>query len=216
MLLSMVRTGRQRGEYAKTAERRRSIIDASMEVFAAFGFRSGSLRDIAERVGMSQAGLLHHFPSKTHLLMSVLTQRDDEMWARIIGDVQVGGISFVRAMVSLVEHNAGQPGLVELYAILSAEATDPDHPAHEFFVRRYIWGRDLLTEGFAKAQGEGVVRPEVDPASAARTLLALMDGLQEQWLLDRSSVDMAAELRIYLSSLCLVDIWPSSDPVAGH
>ena len=50
------------------------------------------------------------------------------------------------------------------------------------------------------------MRPGVDCASAARTLVALMDGLQIQWLLDREHVDMAAELRRYLRPLLTVEI----------
>ena len=57
----MTVSGKPRGSYAKTAARRREILEAGIEVFSANGFRSGSIRDIAERVGMSQAGLLHHF-----------------------------------------------------------------------------------------------------------------------------------------------------------
>ena len=44
--------------------RRQEIVDAAVEVFATVGYHKGSLRDVADRVGMSQAGLLHHFPSK--------------------------------------------------------------------------------------------------------------------------------------------------------
>ena len=66
------------GEYAKSRARRQEIIDAAVEVFATVGYHKGSLRDVADRVGMSQAGLLHHFPSKEHLLQAVLTWRDED------------------------------------------------------------------------------------------------------------------------------------------
>jgi ubiquinone biosynthesis protein COQ9 len=64
--------GKRRGPYAKTEEKRRVILDAALEVFAKSGYRSGSIRDIADRVGMSEAGLLHHFPNKSALLAAVL------------------------------------------------------------------------------------------------------------------------------------------------
>ena len=41
---------------------------------------------------------------------------------------------------------------------------------------------------------EGKLRPGVAPAAAARQLIALMDGLQVQWLLDNESVDMPSEV----------------------
>ena len=45
-----------------------------------------------------------------------------------------------------------------------------------------------------------------DPAAAARWVVALMDGLQIQWLYDRDSVDMAAHVRTYIRSLLTVDL----------
>ena len=51
---------RKRGPYARSAERRRAIIDAALEVFAAKGYLAGSLQDIADRIGVSQTSLLHY------------------------------------------------------------------------------------------------------------------------------------------------------------
>jgi len=41
----------------------------------------------------------------------------------------------------------------------------------------------------------------VRPEPAARLILAVMDGLQVQWLLDRESVDMVAGLRRVLDAM---------------
>ena len=79
-----------RGEYAKTAERRQQIVSAAVEVFSAAGYRKGSLRDVADKVGLSQAGLLHHYPSKEHLLEAVLTWRD-EVSRPVDGRAAAGG-----------------------------------------------------------------------------------------------------------------------------
>ena len=67
-----------------------------MEVFATVGYHKGSLRDVADRVGMSQAGLLHHFPSKEHLLEAVLTWRDED--ARVLmGEPPPTGTDLLRS-----------------------------------------------------------------------------------------------------------------------
>src|SRR6476659_1761240 len=110
-----------RGEYGKSRARRQEIVNAAVEVFATVGYHKGSLRDVADRVGMSQAGLLHHFPSKEHLLQAVLTWRDDD----------------ARALVELATYNAGHPQLVELHVILSGEGASVEHPLHAYFVDRY-------------------------------------------------------------------------------
>jgi AcrR family transcriptional regulator len=198
-------TPRPRGEYAKTAARRVEILTAAVEVFSTAGFHKGSLRDVAERAGLSQAGVLHHFPSKTHLVEAVLEWRDEQAQARF-GD-ETTGVLTIRALADLVEYNQREtPELVELYATLSAEATSPEHPVHDYFRRRYAWVIGYAREALQQADAAGELRPGVDHAGAARTLIALMDGLQVQWLYDRTSVDMAAEVRRYAQSLFTVDI----------
>src|SRR3954454_5061335 len=96
-------TPRPRGEYAKTPARRMEILSAAVEVFSASGFHKGSLRDVAERAGLSQAGVLHHFPSKSHLVEAVLTWRDEESRERIGGADR--GLDKIRGLVDLVEYN---------------------------------------------------------------------------------------------------------------
>lgn len=194
---------RARGPYAKTGTRQLDILDAAVQVFSASGFRKGSLRDVAALTGLSQAGLLHHFPTKVSLLMAVLERRDRETLARI-GQPPPVGTDALRALVREVEHNARTPALVELHVIMSAEATNSEHPAHSYFVSRYEAVRDALQESFAHAAAQGEVRPGLDPRTAATALTALMDGLQVQWLLDRPGIDMAGDLRRHLESLLTV------------
>lgn len=195
-----VPASRRRGSYAKTEEKRRSILDAALEVFAESGYRSGSLREVALRVGMSEAGLLHHFPNKSSLLAAVLERRDDHS-TEIINLDPDAGRETLKGLVYLASYNASIPGVVELYCVLSAEATAPDHPAHQYFVDRYTFTRGMISRAFVTMAQRGELREGVDPDSAARSTIAMMDGLQVQWLLDRNSVDMAEELRVYLSGL---------------
>lgn len=184
---------RQRGEYAKSEATRQAILDAALEVFAEAGYRSGSLREIAQRVGMSEAGLLHHFPRKSALLQAVLDHRD-ELSRSIVDFTKDDGVETLRNLVDLARHNASVPGVVELYCAVSAEATAPDHPAHDYFRRRYEQVRESTREAFERIHAAGRLAPGVDPGRAAVTTIALMDGLQVQWLLDPASTDMAEAL----------------------
>ena len=62
---------RTRGEESKE-----TILAAARQLFAKHGYRGTSLASIAEAAGLSQPGLLHHYPSKTALLLAVLASRD--------------------------------------------------------------------------------------------------------------------------------------------
>lgn len=189
-----------RAGYAKGRARREEILDVATTVFGQVGYRSASLREIAQRVGISHPGLLHHFPSKELLLTAVLEHRselDAAEYEPIVDDSD--GLSRLRALVAMVEHNVATPGLVELYCVLTAEATAPDHPAHDFFVRRYTAYCAVTTETFAMVQRDGGLRDGVSPEQASRGLFAMVEGLQVHWLLDPGSVDLAGAIRQYIA-----------------
>lgn len=197
--------GRPRGRYAKSETTRAAILDAALEVFAEGGYRAGSLREVASRVGLSEPAILHHFRSKSLLLAAVLERRDD-LSRRFIADPPTDGVEAVHGLIALAQYNASTPGVVELYCTLSAEATAPSHPAHEYFVRRYVANRRMLEIAFSDLDRRGLLKPAVTPDLASRSTLAMMDGLQVQWLLDRSVVDMAEDLRTHLRSLTTMTI----------
>lgn len=201
----MAQTRLPRGEYAKSAARRQEIVAAALQVFSEAGYHKGSIRDVAERVGLSQAGLLHHYPAKHLLLEAVLDWRDQDALSRMGAELPQG-IAMLRALVDLAEHNETTPQVVELHVTVSAEAATQDHPVHQYFVRRYAMVLKMTTDAFEHAAERGQLTPGVDCRSAARNLVALMDGLQGLWLLDRDSIRMADELRRYLRPLLSVDL----------
>lgn len=189
----------KRGPYAKSAQRRRSIIEAATEVFAARGYNGGSLQDVADRIGLSQTGLLHYFPSKRDLLVAVLSHRDE------MADSNPATSSdreFAEVVVDQAVYNESVPGLIELYAVLCGESVTDDYPAREYFVQRFAHGRREYADELRTLADAGRLRPGVDPERAAASLMALWDGIQLQWLLD-SSIDMAACLRDYLDAIIL-------------
>jgi AcrR family transcriptional regulator len=196
---------KRRGAYAKTAARRADIVRASFDVFSVDGYHGASLREIADRVGLTQAGVLHHFANKWELLEAVLTLRDEEALQVTATDDDATGADVMRGFLRLVEHNMREPGIVELYCVLSAEATSRSHPAHAYFQDRYTRTVDTATDAFGDMLTRGELLPGVDPRSAAMRMVAMMDGLQVQWLLDRNALDMREELRRHLQGLTCVE-----------
>nr|WP_218885907.1 TetR/AcrR family transcriptional regulator [Kineococcus aurantiacus] len=185
--------------------RRQEILDAALTVFAASGYRNASLREIADRIGISQQGLTYHFPTKDALLGAVLHARG-ERDRDLFEPHEAGPEHYLRALLHLLERNQGSPGLVELHCTLSAEATTAGHPAHEYFQTRYTGVVGRLHHVLGELRDLGQLREGVDPARCARGLVALMDGLQVQWLLSGRSFDMAADVRAHLVSVTTLDL----------
>ncbi len=190
----------RRGGYAKGRERREAILHAANEVFAAQGFHGAALSTIATRVGLSEPGLLHHFPSKEHLLLELLAMRhehDAERVARALEHHE----GFLDALLGLCRENQGTLGLVRLFAILAAESVDDDHPAHDWMLERYRTLRERFVPRIEAEQREGRIDPTLDARRLAPQLIAMFDGLQVQWLLDPDAVDMAAVFEDFLDRL---------------
>lgn len=199
--MSLAESTRERAPrgYAKGRARRDAIVKAASAQFAEKGFTSATILEIAAACGISRAGLLHHFPDKETLLEAVLEARDTEDRARFTPYVSAaGGIGVLRGMVDLAEHNRLVPGLIELFARLSTEAAAPDHPAHEYFQQRYRRIRRNTARALRIAMTAGHLRDDLDVEAASLRLTALMDGLQLQWLLDRS-IDMAGAIEATLT-----------------
>jgi AcrR family transcriptional regulator len=193
------------GGYLKGRIRREDIITAAAAAYGELGYHGSSLREIAKRVGISHAGLLYYFPTKEALLAAVLERRDAEDSEREQLTVPPG-LAVLRHFVALAEHNVRHPGIVDLYSRLAAEAVAPDHPAHEYFVRHYRAARDGVHESFEVLAARGELRDGVEPAVAALTFIALMDGLQVQWLTVPGDVDLVGSLRFYLQNLLTVPL----------
>ena len=128
-------TTHSRGPYRTGVRRREQIIGAATAVFAEYGYAGGSVRTIADRIGVSPASLLQHFGSKEGLLMAVLAD-----WDRHTVDAQltdVTGLDYFRRLPEVMAANVSNRGLLELFITMSAEASSPAHPAHAFIQRRY-------------------------------------------------------------------------------
>ncbi|MGX1269727.1 TetR/AcrR family transcriptional regulator [Streptomyces phaeoluteigriseus] len=177
----------------RSEERRAEIVRAALEVIAERGYRGASLAAVAERVGLTQQGLLHHFPAKDALLVAVLEHRDQ--W-----DAIPATRWRIDLLCSLVEYNAMRPGVIQTFSALLGESVTEGHPARAYFTDRYRRVRTDIAAALRTEYGDRLPNG-LTPERTAPLLVAVMDGLQYQWLLDPESVDMPGAFRDFLRLL---------------
>lgn len=93
---------------------------------------------IAADVGLTDGGLLYHFPSKKHLLLAVAEHRFsaiEQWWAGLGPDAGLDAV--LDEGVHSTERLLAQPGLIELSVLMAAEAADASSPAYALFAQRY-------------------------------------------------------------------------------
>ncbi|RJF90562.1 TetR/AcrR family transcriptional regulator [Sphingomonas cavernae] len=174
--------------------RRQQILDAAIQVIGQRGYHGFTIQELAARCGLTNGGLLYYFGSKERLLISILEERDrrESVIVHATAELtqeesQQGVLSLARVRKLfriIVEREVGQPELLRLFAVLQAEALDPAHPAHDFFLRREA----MVIDEFSR-----MVAPHVEhPRVVARQILALLDGLAQQWLRVDGAFDLVS------------------------
>lgn len=187
------------------AQRRAQIMAATCELIAERGFWGLSMQDVADQCGLTVPGLLHYVGSKAGLLIAVLEHRDVDdaksLRARLrVGEHEVpdewseggpAGVDLRQLCAATMRRNAEQPEIVRLFAVLEVESLNPSHPAHEYFAAR----QERVVSSFAALAGGMPGRP-LPPEQAeqlARRIVAMMDGLQMQWLRSPETIDLVEE-----------------------
>lgn len=206
-------TGSRRGPYAKTRGRVATVREVSYDLVRESGHRRVTLAEVARRARLSEAQLLYHFPSRDHLLVAALDHADsrtsEEAAAR-----RSPGDDPEAALAAAVESRLSDRHVLRLFVTMSAEATDPDHPAHAWAARRREGVVAAYGDLLRRLQDRGWAHPDVDPGQFGLRLMALWDGLQVQWLVD-PAFDLAAEVTAGFRLLAGHDAVPPAPPARG-
>lgn len=192
----------RRGSYAVGRARREQILEAATANFAELGYARTSMAKIAGDVGLTAPGLVHYFPTKQHLLVAVADRRFDitARWAEAAPE-DTDGTGPFRMMLGLTALFVSQPGLMELFVLVAAEAADPTSSAHAIYAARYERVIAQIVATFRRSVDAGLLRPDVDYERIAREGVALSDGLQLQWVLSRGAIDIVGIVRAYFERL---------------
>ncbi|MGY1727875.1 TetR/AcrR family transcriptional regulator [Geodermatophilus sp. SYSU D01062] len=166
------------------------ILDRAAALFARRGYAKTSVQDVADAVGLSKAGLLHHYPSKDALHEAVLAQAET-LGERVLDQVAhlpLGPARDLRAVEVLVDVALAHPGVV---ALLLAPATQGEPGAE-----------GTLTEGAgAMALAAFGVDPETaEPERCVRVVGAL--GALAVLTLAARQADLTPAWRPYVVATC--------------
>lgn len=185
---------------ARGLARRREILATATSLFSARGFHSVSFADISKEVGISQAGVLHYFPTKADLLLEVLKLREEKNLAARTEYIESGARPLEAYVQSLLD-NDEQPELVKLFVILIAECAAPEHPGHEWFVAR---NEDLYQEMLVMMSDvidEAKLPEGVSLETVTRWMVALPQGLGSKWIYDTQAFDRGGTFQLFVTML---------------
>lgn len=93
------------GRKPSIEDRRKEILDATMEVIAQSGLSATTIEKVADRIGISPGTVVFHFPKKNDLLLAVLDHLSVEFEHARKQAIEDAGGDPVRALKNIVDVN---------------------------------------------------------------------------------------------------------------
>lgn len=163
--------------------RRQRILGTAMSVLAESGYRGLTMAAVAAACSMSTPGLMHYYRDLSSLMIAVLEERDKQDRRTL---AEAGVLDKVEnAVEEVISTMLARPEAARLFAVLSGEAVDPSHPAHDYFLARNRVMVDALVAGCGDRYRE--------PREMVACLIATLDGMQMHWLRDPENFDLRAQ-----------------------
>jgi AcrR family transcriptional regulator len=186
---------------ARGIARREEILDAATRLFARQGSRGTGILALAEEVGISHVGVLHHFGTKEGLLLAVAERRDRHQAARLAHLADLRGLKALRAVQELGEGELLDLLHARLFVVLIAENLQPRDPLNAYFRTRSGEVRRFVADAVSTGQDDGEIRPDADPDAIAIEVVGFIAGISVQWVLHPEAVDLAGGYRQYVERL---------------
>lgn len=182
-----------RAEAEKTRQR---IVDGAFRVFTEKGFTRTTLKDIAEAAKVTRGAVYWHFKNKVDLLIALSEAIESSEGGRSrafleaavlsLDDLREEALRYLRQFEDRVR-------FVVFYEMVN-HGTEYTKELEQVRAREHDTRRQALRkmkDAFAELKGKGLVRSDLDLGNAALSFIALVVGLSEVWLCDRSSFCLA-------------------------
>jgi AcrR family transcriptional regulator len=177
------------------------IVDAAIDLFGSRGFRGTTIAAIAERVGLTDAGVLHHFPTKSVLIEAALERGLLLQTTRMRELLEPGGLEAIRRMRDWGSIMEEGPELSSLQIVMSTEGIASDSPVRDYVQQRYTNLNELIVGLIRQGIDRGEIRPDVDVDWEATALVAYLDGMRLQWFYSSDRLSLKAAVQRYFDLL---------------
>lgn len=186
----MARTLRQS---APRADKRDAILRAAIDTFAARGFFTAQVADVARAAGVAAGTVYLYFRGKDDLLISIFERTMTEAIAEgraIVGRLEDPG-DRLREIARLHLDRLGRDrALAIVFQVELRQSTKFMERFSATQLREYL---GIIRDVVADGQARGTFRPGVNPTLAAKLLFGALDEMATNWILSRRRYSLAAE-----------------------
>jgi len=172
----MKRRGKRRPRTRKNSSIRQRIVDAARAHFFSHGFRSVTMDDLAEELGVSKKTLYAHFPGKLDLLEAVLADKFAGVEATLMQATRAHAHDFPATLHELLAGTQRELGEIKPPFVRDMRQKAP----HVFKVvehRRAALIERYFGKLFVEGQRAGMVRKDVPATLIIEVLLAIVQAI---------------------------------------
>ncbi|BFU44569.1 TetR/AcrR family transcriptional regulator [Krasilnikovia sp. MM14-A1004] len=168
-----------------------AVLTAAVRLFNERGYEATSMGELAERLGITKSSIYHHVSSKEELLrMAVdhaldgLFEAADEVRAQQTPAIERLELLIRRSVLVLADRLE--------YVTLLLRVRGNTAVEQQALLRRRVFDA-IVTDLVKQAQADGALRPDVDPATAARLLFGMVNSLIEWYSPARGAAEPLAD-----------------------
>jgi len=177
-------------------ERRDQILGSAIRVFARKGFSRTTISDIATAAEMGKGTIYEYFGTKEEIIHHSFEffMRHLEMDFEAVLISKMPAVSKLRTIfdgfAGFIDSHTRQ--MMELMFDFWSEAIknkDTKGAIYTEMKKFYKAYREIFADIIIEGMGEGAIRKDINPRSAAAAIVGALDGIMVQWVLDQDEFD---------------------------
>ncbi|MBI1210324.1 MAG: TetR family transcriptional regulator [Alphaproteobacteria bacterium] len=179
--------------------KKRGIIEAAAVVFARDGFANAKMADVAEEAGIGKGTVYEYFPSKEDLFLELCRHlvRWPQDKSRFLGDPREGLKTVIVAVLESYEKASSFfTILIDYWSVVVRDK----NAKRDLFLAQgegfYDYPRRLVAEVVRTGQARKVFSRAFTAEKIAQIIIAAIEGLRIQRMLDPRHVDMDADIKL--------------------
>src|SRR5215475_11289604 len=154
-----------------------SLLSVAVTVFNERGYDGTSMEDLSRRLGISKSSIYYHVESKEHLLQLALDRALDGLFS-VADEVSHSNERAIERLERLVRASVYVLADRLPYVTLLLRARGNTDTERRALSRRRQFDQ-IVADLVKKAEADGDIRPDVDPAITARLLFGMVNSLVE-------------------------------------
>jgi TetR/AcrR family fatty acid metabolism transcriptional regulator len=169
-------------------DKRRTILDAAVRVFAHQGFHTCRVSDIADEAGVAYGLVYHYFSSKEQILDTLFLERWDVMLAAIAeadASERSPRDKLYAIAAFIIDSYRHDPELMKVIIVEVTRAANTFGRTHLSKIRDAYRGIAAIVAG---GQADGVFRSEITPEFAALAFYGCVEQVLTGWIFNLEPV----------------------------